>query len=256
MRIARVLGATAILLGLLIGSAHAAVISPGTLDLTIGGTSLRFVADERGILSVSNRQVLDANDVLIAEIVSLQAELDPDPFIAYGLSVKNFTDTPLAFTFGFLSPYVGGSFNTLESEHSSTVTDGDMAPDFAPGVDSLSGGTVTVTPYAVVDSSFIHVPHVDGVLVPGARLGDGCVELTGPCDPLSSASVGIATLAAGTFDVYVSFVLSELDSYSASGRSELKNVPIPEPASLSLLAVGLGLAGARRWRTRRHLRRA
>jgi hypothetical protein len=159
---------------------------------------------------------------------------DPDPFIGYGVAVTNFTAAPMGFLFAFFSPYLGGPYNTLDSSHSSSVTDSGPSPD----------DNVTVTPTDA--SARVHVPHIDGVGVAGANLGLGCtVNPPGPfggsdaCDISSFVSVPVSTAASGFFDVFVGISLSAHDIWSGNGRVELRN-DVPEPVSLGLLGLGLG----------------
>ena len=159
---------------------------------------------------------------------------DPDPFIGYGVAVTNFTGAPLGFLFAFFSPYLGGPYNTLDSSHSSSVTDSGAQPN----------DSVVVTPTDA--SGFVHVPHIDGGTVPAANIGVGCtVNPPGPaggsdaCELNSFLSVPVATLPAGFFDVFVGFTLSANDIWSGNGRVELRN-EVPEPVSLALVGLGLG----------------
>src|SRR5688572_12532463 len=122
-------------------------------------------------------------------VISGSALLDVDPFISFDFFVTNFIPDPLTFAFLFDSPYTGGPYNVLLSEFSSEVTDVD------------GNGSVNVIPEA---SGFMSVPQIDGVNVPAAALGDGCSLVIAPgstvaCDPFSTASVNVATLADGNF---------------------------------------------------------
>jgi hypothetical protein len=166
------------------------------------------------------------------------ALLDVDPFIDYNFSVVNFTENALLFEFLFLSPFTMGPYDTLLSEFSSTVTDSDQSGAAAVLPDDASG--------------LMAVPQIDSVDVLGAALGDGCTPVMAPgatvdCDPFSSTSASVVTLADGFFAVAVSFFLSGGDAMSGQGRVELTNT-IPEPASLALFGLGIGILAVRRRR--------
>jgi hypothetical protein len=165
------------------------------------------------------------------------ALLDVDPFIDFNFSVINFTENAQLFSFTFTSPYTLGPYDTLLHEFSSTVTDFDQ-----------SGGAAVAPTDA---SGFMSVPDIDGTQILAAALGTGCTPLMAPgatvaCDPFSSTSVSVVTLADGFFGVTIAFALSGGDAMDAVGRVELVNERIPEPASLLLLGLGLSLVAVRR----------
>jgi hypothetical protein len=204
----------------------------GTQDVGIeifvdGGLVERVVETPNGDAGVGLTVALEGEDFRI--IGGLFAH--HDPFITYQISAVNFTAAPMAFLFAFFSPYEDGPFDTLDSSHASTVTDGGLNPN----------GSVTVVPLDA--SGFVHVPQVDGAAVPAANLGDGCsVQPLGPdhpCDLTSSITVGIGAPPPppNFFAVFVGVNLSPDDTWTASGRIEIRN-DVPEPVSLALVGLG------------------
>jgi hypothetical protein len=176
------------------------------------------------------------------EISSLFVSFKEDPFVDYGFAVKNFAGAPLSFLFVFTTPYVGGPYSLLDSSHSSSVTDS-----------SPTDGTVTVT---TDKKASIHTPAIDGVDIVGGALGVGCAPagakgFSAVCEaPAGVVGFPVATLAAGTLSITVSFTLSPGDIYTANGRTEIYNgAVIPEPSTYAMAIGGLGLLlVARRFR--------
>jgi hypothetical protein len=150
-----------------------------------------------------------------------------DPFVAYSFGVINFTGAPLTFSFLFSSPFIGGPYPVLISNHSSSVTAGHSGPP-----------PVTVTPAGV--SGFVHTPMINGVPTTVGRHGDGCVVGTppdpaaGPCDSGGGFFSITPVTGPGTLGVHVAFTLSPGDNYSTNGRVELTSVVIPEPTTMAL----------------------
>lgn len=220
-----------------VAGAAAGVPETPYVDVSVRGLSVDGAEETRRFFAVLGEDGLFHVDTKLASegwsIDSLTMTADPDPFIDYVIGVKNLSAAPLTFTFGYFSPYVGGPYNTLQSSHSSSVTDSGRSPD----------GSIKATP-GITDPTYIHNPHIDGTLIPGGQHGLGCT-LTVPkgastaCDAFSNSMTPVSTLASGVFDVFVSFTLSPNDLYTGNGRVELLNVP--EPVSLSLLGLGLGM---------------
>jgi hypothetical protein len=163
-----------------------------------------------------------------------------DVILSFSFSALNITENPQLFTFSFSLPFMDGPYDTLVSEFSSTVTDED------------DSGAAGVAP----EAAFMMMPSIDGTDVLGAALGGGCTPIGAPgfsvpCDPFSTVSVGVATLASGVLGATVSFFLSGGDSISGAGRVTLKNdTVVPEPATLVLLGLGAGAVAVRRRRSR------
>jgi hypothetical protein len=156
-----------------------------------------------------------------------------NPVLDYSSFALNFNATEQLFSVPFFIPYADGPYNTLTNEFSSTITD------------FLGDGAASVVPVV----TFISNPAIDGVDIGAAGLGSGCTlnDIPGfslTCDPLTSTSVGVATLASGIFGVVVSFTLSPGDALDWHGRLELSTVP--EPVSLALLGTAIGAVALRR----------
>lgn len=164
-----------------------------------------------------------------------------DPFVAYGAAVTNFSAVPMTFSFIFSTPYVGGPYTTLQSSHSSSVTDSGSKPDGAIQVGLQKGFT------------HVHSPLLDGIGILGGSRGDGC-NLTGKagfsdtCDNSSTPNVAILSAASGVLSVQLRFVLSPGDIYTANGRVEIAN-PVPEPATYAMAGVALLAAALYRRRS-------
>jgi|GEM_PF-2620826 len=164
------------------------------------------------------------------EVSSMFFSFKQDPFVDYGIAVKNFSGAPLMFTFVFLAGYGGGPYTLLDSSHSSSVTDG-------------GNGLVVVTPGMKAD---IHTPELDGTDFLAAAIGMGCAPAGAPgfsaaCEAGNSMGHAIASAVAGTLAVTVSFTLSPGDIYTANGRVEIYNNPIPEPSTYAMAVAGIGL---------------
>ena len=165
-----------------------------------------------------------------------------DVILSFAFAAANFSENPQAFVFTFTQGFIDGPYDTLSSEFSTSVTDLD------------NSGAAAVNPSD--PSGFMMVPDIDGTQVLGAALGGGCAPIdtagfTTTCDPFSTASVAVSTLATGVLQATVAFVLSGGDSISGEGKLTLSNAVVaPEPASLLLLGLGAAAVAARR--RRRH----
>jgi hypothetical protein len=167
-----------------------------------------------------------------------------DVILSFSFAAVNLAENPQDFTFTFSLPFVDGPYDTLSSEFSTSVTDLD------------NSGAAAVNPFDA--SGFMLVPNIDGTAVLAAALGAGCAPIDAPgftatCDPLSTASVGVVTLANGVLGATVSFILSGGDSIIGQGEVRLSGVVVPEPGSLLLLGLGAGAVAARRRRSREPL---
>jgi hypothetical protein len=180
--------------------------------------------------------------ILLALLVLLStgAAARADVILNFTFAAANFAETPEMFTFDLTLPFSDGPYDTLTSEFSSSVSDLDQS------------GAVTVIPADT--SGFMLVPHIDGVDVLLAALGTGCAAtgeagFTAVCDPFSTASAAVSTLASGVLARTVAFILTGGDSIIGEGTLTLSNTAVvPEPASLLLLSLGGAAVAARRRR--------
>lgn len=177
----------------------------------------------------------------------ITGEIDPDPSIAYGLTVTDF-GAPSSFSFSVTSPIILGPGPTL--------TRGSVVG----GLTDATGNGVTITPTSA-DSD-----------------GDGAMELQTSSVGLPSANMGVdvgGTVSggpgpAGSIYTYGSFAagplagpagprttMTVLAAFSLSGGGDIAALtgfteitPIPEPSTIalaSLLAIGcVGFVRARR----------
>jgi hypothetical protein len=223
-----------------VSQAFAAVATLPAVQLTVNGTpaelesSLSFFDDDG--FWVSQFQGAGVGWLVTDGI----AAFSTDPFIDYSFSVKNFTDSTLSFTVSLSTPFVGGPYNVLTTDHWSTVEDGDIRPD----------GKVTIGTSVF---SFIHNPQIDGSVIPGSQISGGCSLIgspafSGPCQAQGNpVIVSTSTGKTGTLAIVLAFTLSPHDSYSAFGSADISFVP--EPATYAQLLAGivlLLLLGARR----------
>ncbi|MDX2181261.1 MAG: PEP-CTERM sorting domain-containing protein [Bryobacteraceae bacterium] len=212
----------------------AATMGPA-VELTVGGTPVALSTPEPIKLEDGGQAwVYDPfNNDINFEVSSLIFSFKEDPYVDYAIAVKNFGAVPLSFSFTFLTPYAGGPYFLLDSSHSSSVTDS-----------SPTNGAVTV---ALDKKGSIHTPNLDGVDILGGALGAGCAPVgakgfSAGCEaPAGVVGLPVATLAAGTLSVTVNFTLSPGDIYTANGRVEIYNNPIPEPSTYAMAIGGLGL---------------
>ncbi len=219
---------------------HAAAIGPSG-SLIIGETSTNF-----DIAAVPGTKLSQLSIDMMGSSWSVegQATVNPDPFIDYGFTIKNFGASPLNFTLILATPFTGGPYSLAKSSHSGSITDseGQLPMDGAVSVVAAAGG--------------LHQPAVDGN--PFGAIAGGCSDagVAGDsfyCGIGNLNGLAISTGPTGMLSVTLSGTLSAGDVYTFNGLARIYNLPgdneIPEPATMGMAAAAFGaLVLVRRYR--------
>jgi hypothetical protein len=236
----RLLGATALFVVVACSPLQALTVLPlSTVSLSVGGvavdtTGLTITYDsekQQGTI-FGNIQGNDWN-------LSVDATTTPDPFVLYAIGAVNLTGAPLAFSFSFTTPLLGGPYNQLTNTFNGSMTD-------------LIGDGVTL-------SGIMQMALLDSSNVPAVQLGTfTCVG--GPGLPSSNyacpAGPGFGPVTAAvpsafytTLGTNLTFTVSSVDSASFNGDVVLSSVP--EPTTAALIGLGLLCLAGFRARSRR-----
>jgi hypothetical protein len=175
-----------------------------------------------------------SNDQYVAlRIDSIQLNLDSDPLVSGNIAVSNEQGFTQRFTFIFNLPITSIPGPTFQSGSiSGSVADGfegDGATISAPAGESIYTARIDG-----VDTNSLHANPASFSALPSDIGG------------ITAASFGplIGGPALSSIELELDFFLTSFDSIQIT--SEHQVVPVPEPASAGLLAVGLALLAARR----------
>jgi hypothetical protein len=206
-----------------------------SFDVNADGTHYLFDADTSG---VGNGDF---------DLTLLSGEGDTDPMLTYGISVTDF-GAPTTFTFMFTLPIIAtGPSLSVSASMSATVTDG------GDGV----VGIAPVAPETTLQQSFVS-PDAGFTLVnAGVDVGPGSAAIpltgipgSGLHGPFASGPLAGPAITADFLKITLAFTgTGDGDVYTINGGMVVNAVP--EPGTLSLLAVGLGGALVARRRVRR-----
>lgn len=153
---------------------------------------------------------------------TFDGSFDPDPFATFNVSVVNFSDQPVFFSFTLNGPFIGGGYNTLTSELLGTGSADSILLDALVDLNAVPGASVScASPAACTDAA---------------------VTLSPPTQPSGLLGAHLVFMVPAEDDNVVKFT-------STVTLSQVAPPAVPEPATLSLLAIGL-LAGRRMRRGR------
>jgi hypothetical protein len=218
----------------------ASAVDP-TITVNVNGADVSFqgvpVFDEDAGYWSSSLVASSPDWSLTGFIVFGEFPGDEKAFIDYSLHAVGGSDIT-SFTVKLNFPFAHGAYTGLDSNHSSTITDGGSA--------QLATVAVGVSAF-----SFIHTALLDNAVVADAQISKGCAgtDVAGfqiTCQsPVSVLNLPVSTASHGTLGVALSFTVSPHDTFSLAGNVDLVGTAVvPEPTTyLSMLAGLLGLFG-------------
>ena len=173
--------------------------------------------------------------------VVVTATLNPDPFITFGATTTNLVAGPVTYAFLFGTPVVPGFYNHVTSTGGVTVTNGLE--------NGLNPSTTTVGVSGVFPTFISAYGTLGGAATNlGVDLGNSpCAS--GPAAPFTNSKTCSQGTLAKTFppafydnlEALLTYTQDDIASVASwSGGVTLSTV-VPEPASMSLLAIGAAL---------------
>ena len=166
--------------------------------------------------------------------------LNPEPSIAGTLTLTNLTDTARPFSFAFGLPVLPG--------FSTSVLGGSVTTSL---LDANLDGSATLTAN-LAKSPNIYRGTIDGVTVLSlfaldqlTCFGAGCSASGGDSDGLPGLTLSGPGVI-GAIGTLIGFTLSPHDSVTISTNFTVEPTPVPLPAALPLLMIGLGGFAAQR----------
>jgi hypothetical protein len=237
----RLVALPAALLAVQVASAQTA--PQASAVVTVGGEPieipLRWDAEEKGwvVASETGSWLYEDNEARI----SVSLNMDPDPSIAYGLSVVDI-GLPSMFGFIFSTPIVP------------TGTPNVVSASIVGGMTDFAGDGVSLTPVApLLQTASVGAPST----VMGVDVGAGASALPGTAGSFYAYGPHAAGPIAGPGPgPWTSLTTTTLftgsgggDVYALTGFASIELVP--EPAMLSLVLLAAPLAMGRRFRGRR-----
>jgi len=226
--------------GISSGSLGLAAVEPPPPALATVQVNDELLNLSKCIVDLGKFSILQARFTTDAGSGRVDALMNTDPFITFGASTINAVPGPVTYTFTFGTPIVPGFYDTATSTGGVTITNG-------------IGGTSNVTNSAV-RPTYITGYGTLGGFPTDLGVGLGTATCTaGPGAPGTKTTTcdqgGASNTFAPTFYNNLEAVLTYQQDDIAStvgwtGGITLTAAGVPEPASMSLVAMGMLLAGA------------